>query len=87
MKSLAEILELKPNRQCSSCNVIRDGVMFKDIKKDQYFKTCELCRNSKKNIGIRRGQRLRRRRRLQPNQNHLRHQGRLPHHQQQVIFV
>jgi hypothetical protein len=35
-------------KKCSSCKVVRDGVMFKDVKKYGCFKTCELCRNSKK---------------------------------------
>jgi hypothetical protein len=49
MESITEIYDLKPNRQCSSCKAIRDELMFKDTKKEQYVKTCEMCRNSKHN--------------------------------------
>jgi hypothetical protein len=48
MESITETNNLNPNRQCSSCKVLRDMMLFKDIKKGDYFKTCELCRMSKK---------------------------------------
>jgi hypothetical protein len=48
MESITETNNLNPNRQCSSCKVFRDMLLFKDIKKGDYFKTCELCRISKK---------------------------------------
>jgi protein required for attachment to host cells len=48
MESITEINNLNPSRQCSSCKVFRDTILFKDIKKMDYFKTCELCRMTKK---------------------------------------
>jgi hypothetical protein len=48
MEAVKEVLDSNPERQCSSCNVIRNEILFWDIKGGKCFKTCEVCRNSKK---------------------------------------
>jgi hypothetical protein len=48
MESVKEVLDSNPKRQCSSCNVVRNEILFWDTPGNKYFKTCEKCRISKK---------------------------------------